>query len=97
MKSSSPSLHGYCYQPEMEKSTHTHAHTMMMKRDGEERRGGRDESVRVGVRGEDGRVRRYFSATGMINISLFFILLERIRNNFLLALTQTGIKPSFSL
>lgn len=78
--------------------THSHicTYTMMMNRDGEERCKGRDESMRVGVGGEDGRLRRDFSATSMVNISLFFILLKWLRNNFLLAFTHTGIKSSFS-
>lgn len=81
-----PGLHGYCYQSEMERSAHAHTHS-----DEDERKMGEK-----GMEGEmRGRQRRDFSATSMINISLFFILLEQLRNNFLLALTQTGIK-SFS-
>lgn len=85
------SLHGYCYQSEMGKKNYTHTHTVIKMRERWERKAwwGRWER-------EDGRVRGDFSATGMINISLFFILLEWLRNNFLLALTQTGIKPSLS-
>lgn len=37
-----------------------------------------------------------FSAAGVINISRFFILLERLRNNFLLGLTLAGVKSPYS-
>ena len=78
-----PGLHGY--QSEMEKYTHTHTHRVMKMRERWERKAWR------GGRWEDGRV-EIFQQPGMINISLFFILLERLRNNFLLAFTQAGIK-----
>lgn len=68
--------------------THTHTHTHARIK------------IRIKLRerqsGEEESVRRDFSATSMINISPFFILLERLRNNFPWAFTHSGIKSSFS-
>ncbi len=96
-----PCLCCYCYQSEMEKSTHTHTQAHTHTHTHTHTHNDEDEG-KIGEKGMEGEMRawgwqsRDFSATGMINISLFFILLEWLRNNFLLALTQAGIKSSFS-
>lgn len=60
--------------------------TMRVKWD----RKGTEEKMRV-------RARRDFSTTSGINISPFVVLLEQLRNNLLLDLTQAGIKSFCSL